>query len=145
MTREKSEDGAVTKYTYDGDDVIHEVSYDADGDKTSDTEYGYDEDGNETDSYDAVTDEEDLTEYDDEDSQEGLAGEVKKETSKEDGVQKSTTSYTYEYSDDGRKTEKMTETCGGVTTVTTTVTDVMARELSTSTSVGGTVKSRDSQ
>ncbi|MFR2565199.1 MAG: DNRLRE domain-containing protein [Anaerovoracaceae bacterium] len=141
VTREKSEDGAVTKYTYDGDDVIHEVSYDADGEKISDTEYGYDEDGNETDSYDSVTDEEELTEYYYEDSQEGLAGEVKKETSKEDGVQKSTTSYTYEYSDDGRKTEKMTETCGGITTVTTTVTDVMGRELSTSTSVGGTVKS----
>ena len=76
----------------------------------------YDEDGNETDSYDSVTDEEELTEYYYEDSQAGLAGEVKKETSKEDGVQKSTTSYTYEYSDDGRKTEKMTETCGGVTT-----------------------------
>ena len=60
VTREKSEDGAVTKYTYDGDDVIHEVSYDADGEKISDTEYGYDEDGNETDSYDSVTDEEEL-------------------------------------------------------------------------------------
>ncbi len=96
VTSEKSEDGTVTKYKYDGDNVVHETSYDADGDKTSDTEYEYDEDDNETYSYDAVTDEEELTEYYYEDSQAGLAGEVKKETSKEDGVQKSTTSYTYD-------------------------------------------------
>ena len=90
--------------------------------------------GNETYSYDTVTDEEELTEYYHEDSSTGLAGEIKKEISNEDGVQKSTTSYTYGYSDDGRKTERMTESCGGVTTVTSTVTDVMGRELSTSVS-----------
>ena len=141
VTKERSEDGTITKNSYDGDNVTHETTYNADGDKSSDTDYEYDDNDNETRSFDDVTDEEELSEYYKEDSETGLAGELKEEVSKEDGTEKSTTSYTYEYSDDGSKTGTETEECDGVKTVTVTVTDAMGREKSMKTSVDGDVKS----
>ena len=58
----------------------------------------------------------------------GLAGEVKSEETKEAGQIITGTEYSYSYDERGNKKETAAETCGGVTTVTETVTDVMGRE-----------------
>ncbi len=143
VTSEVEEDGSTTSYTYNGDeagevlDDLPKTMKEVDGDGTvlyNDT-YEYDEFGNVTSVYDSVNDITILTEYYTEDDPESghIKGEVKSEQeilgTAENGEVQSSTSYTYRYDGSGNKTEIVMETCDGITTTTTTVTDVLGRTL----------------
>ncbi|MDY3010718.1 MAG: DNRLRE domain-containing protein, partial [Clostridiales Family XIII bacterium] len=144
---EKEEDGSVTSYEYDEnagpytDDLpVKETEVDGDGKPVFDLTYQYDELGNETREYDAVSDTTTVTEYYQQDGKTKLKGEVKKETeylgTPESGKIQSSTTYEYLYGEDGSKTEKTTQTCGDTTITTTAVYDNMGREISSTDSRG---------
>lgn len=143
VTSEVEEDGSITSYTYNGSDageVLDDLpktmkEVDGDGNVLYNDTYEYDEYGNVTSVYDSVNDITILTEYYTEDDPESghIKGEVKSEQeilgTAENGEVQSNTSYTYKYDAAGNKTEIVTETCDGITTSTTTITDVLGRTL----------------
>ncbi|MEE1039005.1 MAG: polymorphic toxin-type HINT domain-containing protein [Eubacterium sp.] len=150
------EDGTVTEYDYDEDAnencddlpvTEKETTKDENGNTVEvfDLSYEYDEAGNETEEYDAVSDTTTVTEYYSSDGETSLKGEVKKETeylgTKDDGKVQSITEYEYIYADDGSKTEKLTQTCGEDTIIIETVYDSMGNEIKSTDSRGKTTES----
>ena len=99
---------------------------------TSDVDYEYDENGNETLSEDSVTGEKTITEYYGDNAGAGIAGQVKKETEFRNDIQTGVTNYSYSYNNSGCLTETETEVSDGFTTVNTTVYDAMGRVVSES-------------
>ena len=119
VTLEEESDGTSTVTTYDQDsNVSREKEYSGE-ELTSDTEYEYDECGNEVEAEEHVTDTLTLTEYDDE------GNETEEEEQEEDIVTDVTTS---EYDDFGNAVETVTVS-GGVETEGRTTYDGMGRTL----------------
>lgn len=154
IASEKTVGQNETKYTYtDGsggenqkDLVKKETTVNSDNIKTADITYDYDAYGNEIYQFDDVTDEEYDADYYDEEDEEvdagALAGELRSEIEKEQGKVVSKTTYEYQYTEDGSKTQTAITTCDGITTKTITKTDAMGRELLTETIAGGKTTSK---
>ncbi len=154
-TIEVEEDGTKTEYGYDenaneySDDLPvteKETTKDENGNTVEvfDLSYEYDEFGNETKEYDAVSDTTTVTEYYYSDSETGLRGEIKKETEylggEEEANIQSITEYSYTYADDGSKTEEVKQTCGDDVITITTVYDSMGNEISSDDDRGKSTK-----
>lgn len=135
VTEEKDEDGSTSSYQYSNkrsNEVLNDlptslIEYDGDGNLITDEVYEYDQYGNTTKVYDKITNTTLLTTYTED-------GEVKSETeilgSPDSGNVQSEAKYTYSYDEKGNKTEISSETADGTKVVTTTVYDVMGRQIS---------------
>ncbi|NCE97679.1 RHS repeat-associated core domain-containing protein [Emergencia sp. 1XD21-10] len=111
---------------------------------TGDFTYLYDIFGNLTSQFDNITGV--RTDYDyyteeDGDIDDFLYGEIESETESINGVVTSTVTYSYTYDSAGNKTETTTETVGDTVTVTVTKYDLMGRELESTVTVCGVLKS----
>ena len=136
VTEEKDEDGSTSSYQYSNkrsNEVLNDlptslIEYDGDGNLITDETYKYDQYGNTTEVYDKITNTTLLTTYTED-------GEVENETeilgSPSDGKIQSKAEYTYSYDKKGNKTEINREIADGTEVVTTTVYDVMGRQIST--------------
>ena len=119
VIREESSDGTATVTTYDQEgNVVREKEYSEDT-LISDTEYGYDEYGNETEAEEHVADTLELTEYDEE------GNEIEEEEQEESITTDITTS---EYDDCGNAVET-TSVSGDVETEERNTYDAMGRVL----------------
>ena len=135
VTEEKDEDGSTSSYQYSNkrsNEVLNDlptslIEYDGDGNLITDEVYEYDQYGNTTKVYDKITNTTLLTTYTED-------GEVKSETeilgSPDSGNVQSEAKYTYSYDEKGNKTEISSEVADGTKVVTTTVYDVMGRQIS---------------
>ncbi|WP_419725664.1 polymorphic toxin-type HINT domain-containing protein [Terrisporobacter petrolearius] len=135
VTEEKDEDGSTSSYQYSNkrsDEALNNLptslkEHDGDGNLITDEIYEYDQYGNTTKVYDKITNTTLLTTYTED-------GEVENETeilgSPSDGKVQSEAKYTYSYDEKGNKTEINTEVADGTKVVTTTVYDVMGRQIS---------------
>ncbi|WP_343346252.1 DNRLRE domain-containing protein [Terrisporobacter petrolearius] len=136
VTEEKDEDGSTSSYQYSNKRSDEELNnlptslkeHDGDGNLITDEIYEYDQYGNTTKVYDKITNTTLLTTYTED-------GEVESETeilgSPSDGKVQSEAKYTYSYDEKGNKTEINSEVADGTKVVTTTVYDVMGRQIST--------------
>ncbi|WP_343337956.1 hypothetical protein TPELB_33430 [Terrisporobacter petrolearius] len=135
VTEEKDEDGSTSSYEYSNirsNEALNDLptsltERDGDGNLITDEIYEYDQYGNTTKVYDKITNTTLLTTYTED-------GEVESETeilgSPSDGKVQSEAKYTYSYDEKGNKTEINTEVADGTKVVTTTVYDVMGRQIS---------------
>ncbi|WP_434799126.1 toxin C-terminal domain-containing protein [Terrisporobacter vanillatitrophus] len=135
VTKETEEDGSTSSYQYNNDknnEALNDLptsltEYDGDGKLITDEIYEYDQYGNTTKVYDKITNTTLLTTYTED-------GEVESETeilgSPSSGNVQSEAKYTYSYDEKGNKTEINTEVADGTKVVTTTVYDVMGRQIS---------------
>ena len=126
--------------------ISSETEVSGDGIPTSDIDYEYDENGNETLSEDSVTGEKTETEYYGDNESGGEPGQVKSETEyrrDEDNntyVETGSTSHSYSYNGNGCLTETEVEETDGNTITTTTVYDAMGRTMSESRNNGSFVE-----
>lgn len=149
VTEETDEDGVKSTYTYNENapEKLRDLptgyrEVNAEGDIITDETYMYDSNGNVIRSYDAVDGRVVETTYYEEDD--AAAGKIKGEIKSEreyflnDSANQSSTETTYSYDSSGKKTEVTTEKSGQYTVTTTTVYDVMGREISSTDTLGTT-------
>ena len=144
LTEEVDESGNTIDYEYysttgsgacEGQ-ISSETEESGDGVITSDIDYEYDENGNETLSEDSVTGEKTVTEYYGENEEGGEPGQLKSAVEyyeNESGsicIEKGSTNYSYSYNNNGCLTETEVEESDENEITTTTVYDAMGRTMS---------------
>lgn len=147
IVEEVDEDGVKSTYIYDQNAPEHLKDYpvgyqevNAEGYFVLDEKYTYDTYGNVIRSYDAIDGRVvETTYYEEDDPATGkIKGEVKSEREYyiNNSANETSTETTYSYDASGKKTEIQTEKSGQYTITTTTVYDIMGREISSTDTMG---------